>query len=98
MTDADVDGSHIRTRYTFYNQMHDLLEKDTSTLHTLYKIKKGSKVYYAKDEEEKDDILKEIRSDSSDNARAPEIQRHKGLGEMNQSNYGKQLLIHHTGG
>ena len=30
-----------------------------------------------------DDILKEIRSDSSDNARAPEIQRYKGLGEMN---------------
>jgi DNA gyrase subunit B len=49
----------------------------------LYKIKKGSKIYYAKDEDEKDDILKEIRSDSSDHARAPEIQRYKGLGEMN---------------
>ena len=46
-------------------------------------FKKGSKVYYAKDEDEKDDILKEIRSDSSDTARAPEIQRYKGLGEMN---------------
>ena len=87
MTDADVDGSYIRTLLLtfFYNQMYDLLEKGHIylALPPLYKIKKGSKVYYAKDEDEKDDILKEIRSDSSDNARAPEIQRYKGLGEMN---------------
>ena len=87
MTDADVDGSHIRTLLLtfFYNQMYDLLEKGHIylALPPLYKIKKGTKVYYAKDEEEKDDILKKIRSDSSDNARAPEIQRYKGLGEMN---------------
>ena len=87
MTDADVDGSHIRTLLLtfFYNQMYDLLEKGHIylALPPLYKIKKGSKIYYAKDEDEKDDILKEIRSDSSDNARAPEIQRYKGLGEMN---------------
>ena len=49
----------------------------------LFKIKKGSKTHYAKDEEEKDEILKALREESSEGARSPEIQRYKGLGEMN---------------
>jgi DNA gyrase subunit B len=65
--------------------MYDLLENGHIylALPPLYKIKKGGKTHYAKDDEEKDEILKAIREDGSESSRAPEIQRYKGLGEMN---------------
>jgi|TARA_B100000131_G_scaffold170294_1_gene164454 Type IIA topoisomerase (DNA gyrase/topo II, topoisomerase IV), B subunit len=65
--------------------MFDLLEKGHIylALPPLYKIKKGGKTHYAKDEEEKDAILKELRKEATEGSRPPEIQRYKGLGEMN---------------
>ena len=81
MTDADVDGAHIRTLLlTFlYRFMPDLIKEGHVYLAQppLYKIEKNKKVWYAYSDEELDAILKEIGRDTNN-----KIQRYKGLGEM----------------
>jgi len=81
MTDADVDGAHIRTLLLtfFYRYMSPLIEAGYVYIAQppLYKVRKKNKDYYAYNDKELEKLFKEIGREGSS------IQRYKGLGEMN---------------
>ena len=81
MTDADVDGAHIRILMLtfFYRYMRPLVEKGYvyAAMPPLYKVTKGKMERYVYDDDELQRLLDEIGRDPK-----PEIQRYKGLGEM----------------
>ncbi|MDZ7263101.1 MAG: DNA topoisomerase (ATP-hydrolyzing) subunit B [candidate division KSB1 bacterium] len=90
MTDADVDGSHIRTLLLtfFFRYMRELIEQGHVYIAQppLYRISKGKQENYAYDDEELEDILKRLGRNGVS------IQRYKGLGEMNPEQLWKTTM------
>lgn len=85
MADADVDGAHIRTLLLtfFFRFMRPLISNGNVYIAQppLFRVSRGKKLYYAFSDEERDKYIAEL-ADEDGNSSKVEVQRYKGLGEM----------------
>ncbi len=101
MTDADTDGAHIRTLLLtlFYRYFRQVIENGNLYIAQppLYRIQKGKEVNFVYNDSQKEKILKEMNNGKlEEDIKGINIQRYKGLGEMNPDQLWETTMRHDT--